>query len=181
MPVLKFRISWEDEESIFRDILIKSQQTFLEFHAAILNAFEFADEKDATFFRSNDNWQRGREIVLKPDDKPRRVAPLLMAQTTLSEVVHNPNEKFVYLYDFVKGWTFLVELIAVTREENKNVVYPVCIRKEGPPPKQYGKTKPDHETGMTETEDRYDLSDQDEDAGFSEEGERFDSEENENY
>lgn len=181
MPVLKFRISWEDEESIYRDILIKSEQTFLEFHQAILNAFEFLDEKNATFFRSNDNWQRGREIILQPDDQPRKVTPLLMVQTSLRDVIKNPNAKFIYLYDFVKGWTFMVELISVTREENKNLVYPVCIRKEGPPPKQYGKSKPDKPDTMIETNDQYDLSDQDEESGFSEEGERFDSEENENF
>ncbi|TAN00653.1 MAG: hypothetical protein EPN39_03875 [Chitinophagaceae bacterium] len=179
MPVLKFRVSWEDEESIFRDILIRSAQTFLEFHEAILNAFEFLPEQNATFFRSNDRWQRGREIILQPDDQSRKVSPLLMATTLMEDAVRNPNEKFIYLYDFVKRWTFLIELIAVTREGN-NQNYPICIRKEGPPPKQYGKKKPDGDQ-MIETEDKYDLEDQEGDAGFSEEGEHLDSEEDENF
>lgn len=180
MPVLKFRVYWEDEESIFRDILIRSSQTFLEFHEAILNAFEFLPEQNATFFRSNDHWQRGREIILQPDDQQRKVAPLLMAETHIGDVVRNPNEKFVYLYDFAKHWTFLIELIAVTREGNSQD-YPVCIRKEGPPPKQYGNKKPEKDQ-MVDTEDQYDLNDQEGgDTGFSEEGERLDSEEDENF
>jgi hypothetical protein len=41
MPVLKFRVYWEEDESVYRDIAIKPNQTFLAFHQAILQALEF--------------------------------------------------------------------------------------------------------------------------------------------
>ncbi|MCW3464025.1 plasmid pRiA4b ORF-3 family protein [Chitinophaga nivalis] len=171
MPVLKFRVYWEEDESVYRDIVIKPNQTFLLFHQAILQAFEFDAKHKATFFRSNDNWQRGREIILELDQEPRKVAPLLMADTAIAAAVKDPNQKFIYLYDFAKNWSFLVELIGVSKDENSKVTYPVCVRKEGLAPSQYG-TKGLVGDKLVEMEEKYDLNkegmDQD---GFGEEGE----------
>jgi hypothetical protein len=169
MPVLRFRVYWEEEESIYRDVAILSGQTFLQLHEAILQAFGFDQKHAGTFFKSNDHWQRGREIVLQPDKQPRKAAPLLMSETLMSDVVRNPNDKFIYLYDFVKHWTFLVELISVAKERDKKQDYPVCVRKEGTPPSQYGNKKPVKDQ-MIETEEQYDLNNEDE-AGYGEEGE----------
>jgi hypothetical protein len=173
MPLLKFRVYWEEEESIYRDIIIKSEQTFLQLHEVILQSFEFDQKHKASFFRSNDQWQRGREIILEKDRQPRKVPPLLMAETTLRDVIRNPNEKFVYLYDYNKHWTFLVELIAVTKDGNSRENYPVCVRKEGTAPSQYGNKSPVKDR-LIETEDKYDLNREDNDAGYGEEGEEGD-------
>lgn len=170
MPILKFRIYWEEDESIYRDILLQAGQTFLQLHEAILQSFDFDHKHAATFFRSNDHWQRGREILLEKDSKPRKAPPLIMAETMISDVLRNPNEKFVYVYDYTKPWTFLVELIAVTREGSSKDDYPMCIRKEGPAPPQYGNKKPVKDQ-MVETEEKYDLNNEDPDAGYGEEGE----------
>jgi len=171
MPVLKFRVYWEEDESVYRDIAIKPNQTFLLFHQAILQAFEFDSKHKATFFRSNDNWQRGREIILEADNQPRKAEPLLMAETMIAAAVKDPNQKFIYLYDFAKNWSFLVELIGVSKDENSKIVYPACVRKEGLAPSQYG-TKGLVGDKLVEMEEKYDLNKEGMDAdGFGEEGE----------
>ncbi|MEZ2445583.1 hypothetical protein QFZ51_002368 [Chitinophaga sp. W3I9] len=175
MPVLKFRVYWEEDESVYRDIAIKPNQTFLLFHQAILQAFEFDSKHKATFFRSNDNWQRGREIILEADNQPRKAEPLLMADTMIAAAVKDPNQKFIYLYDFAKNWSFLVELIGVSKDENSKMVYPACVRKEGLAPSQYG-TKGLVGDKLVEMEEKYDLNKEGMDAdGFGEEGEESDA------
>ncbi|MBS0031438.1 IS1096 element passenger TnpR family protein [Chitinophaga sp. 22321] len=175
MPVLKFRVYWEEDESVYRDIAIKPNQTFLLFHQAILLAFEFDSKHKATFFRSNDNWQRGREIILEADNQPRKAEPLLMADTMIAAAVKDPNQKFIYLYDFAKNWSFLVELIGVSKDENSKIVYPACVRKEGLAPSQYG-TKGLVGDKLVEMEEKYDLNKEGMDAdGFGEEGEESDA------
>lgn len=175
MPVLKFRVYWEEDESVYRDIAIKPNQTFLLFHQAILQAFEFDSKHKATFFRSNDNWQRGREIILEADNQPRKAEPLLMADTMIAAAVKDPNQKFIYLYDFAKNWSFLVELIGVSKDENSKIVYPACVRKEGLAPSQYG-TKGLVGDKLVEMEEKYDLNKEGMDAdGFGEEGEESDA------
>lgn len=156
MAVLKFRIYFEEDDSIYRDVAIKHTQTFLQLHQVILKAYEFDSKHQATFYRSNDNWQRGREISLAQYDKPYKVAPLLMENTVIGSEIKDPNQKFIYVYDFVKNWSFLVELISVSKEESSKIDYPAVIKSEGIAPSQYG-TKGIAGDKLTEMEEKYDL------------------------
>ncbi len=156
MAILKFRVYFEEDDSIYRDIAIRHKQTFLDLHTALLKAYEFDSKHAATFYRSNDSWQRGREISLAKYDKPYKVEPLLMADTTIGSEIFDPNQKFIYQYDFVKNWVFLVELINVSKEENPKLDYPAVVRVEGIAPSQYG-TKGLVGDKLAEMEEKYDL------------------------
>ncbi|HMH33862.1 MAG TPA: hypothetical protein VK543_12575 [Puia sp.] len=156
MAVLKFRIYFEEDDSVYRDVVAKHTQTFLQLHQVILKAYEFDNKHQATFFRSNDHWQRGREISLEKYDKAYRAEPLLMANTSIGSEIRDPNQKFVYVYDFVKNWSFLVELINVSKEENGKLDYPALVKSEGIAPSQYG-TKGLVGDKLAEVEEKYDL------------------------
>ena len=158
MAILRFRIYWEDDDSIYRDVVIRHTQNFYDLHCCILKSYEFDSKHKATFFRSNDNWLRGREISLeKYADKVYKVDPMIMAEVTMGSEIKDPNQKFIYTYDFAKGWTFLVELINVTKEENAKTTYPSTLRSEGIGPAQYG-TKSLLGDKFVDIEEKYDLS-----------------------
>ena len=178
MAILRFRIYWEDDDSIYRDVAIKHTQTFLDLHNSILKCFEFDNKHKATFYRSNDLWQRGREISLEKYDKPYKVPPLIMKKTVIGSEVKSPNQKFIYQYDFIKNWSFVVELINVDKEEDKKLTYPFCIRSEGLAPSQYG-TKGLVDSRLAEMEEKYDLQPSAFSDGFSKEGEADTEEEGE--
>lgn len=167
MAVLKFRIYLEEDESIYRDIVIKHNQTFYNLHECILKSFEFDNKHSATFFRSNDHWEQGREISLEVYQKSYKAAPFLMKDTLISSEIRDTNQKFVYLYDFAKNWTFLVELINISKEESSKISYPAVSRKDGIGPQQYG-TRGLLGPKFAEIEEKYDLADATE--GFGEEG-----------
>ena len=169
MAILKFRVYWEDDDSIYRDVVIKHTQTFFDLHNAILKCFEFDNKHHATFYRSNDNWQRGKEISLEKYDKEYKAAPLLMKETPVGKEIREPNQKFIYIYDFHKNWTFLVELINVNKEESLKIDYPSCSRSEGIAPSQYG-TKGLINEKLSEIEEKYDLNTAVMADGFSQEG-----------
>jgi hypothetical protein len=168
MAVLRFRVYWEDDDATYRDVVIKHTQNFKELHEVILKSYEFDNKHKATFFRSNDHWQRGREITLEKYDKDYKAAPLLMEETTVGSEIKEPNQRFVYVYDFNKFWTFLLELINVSKDENAKLVYPSMVRSEGIAPSQYG-TKGLVGDKLAEVEEKYDLNAGAE--GFGEEGE----------
>ena len=175
MAILKFRVYWEEEDAIYRDVLVKHTQHFSDFHQIILKAFEFDQKHDATFFRSNDKWQRGREISKEVYQKEYPVAPLLMDETTIGSEIMDTNQHFIYLYDFNKSWTFLVELIQVIKnaDADMSLEYPIISRVEGVGPMQYG-TKGLLGEKFADIEEKYDLTEAGE--GFGEEGEEEDSE-----
>jgi hypothetical protein len=171
MAILRFRVYWEDDESIYRDVVIKHTQSFADLHFCILKSYEFDSKHKATFYRSNDNWLRGREISMeKYEEKSYKVDPLIMGDVTMGSEVKDPNQKFIYVYDFNKLWTFMVELINVDKEENKKITYPSCIRTEGIAPSQYG-TKGLVDSRLAEVEEKYDLNSAALLQGFSEEDE----------
>jgi hypothetical protein len=157
MAILKFRAYFEEDDSVYRDVAIRHSQSFFELHEAILKAFEFDTKHDATFYRSNDNWQRGREISLQAYNKTYKAPPLMMKDTTIGSEIRDTNQKFVFVYDFAKNWTFLVELINVSKEENPKMSYPAMVRKEGIPPSQYG-TKSLLGERFADVEEKYDLT-----------------------
>jgi len=182
MAILKFRVYFEEDDSIYRDLAIKHTQSFADLHQSILKSYEFDSKHQATFFRSNDNWQKGREISLEKYDRNYKVDPLIMSETTIGSEIKDPNQKFVYIYDFVKNWSFLIELIGVSKEESSKLVYPAVVKKEGIGPSQYG-VKGLVGDKLTEVEEKYDLvkgtegysvegvgSDDDESAGTDEVG-----------
>ena len=168
MAILRFRVYFEEDDSVYRDVAIRHTQNFLQLHHSILKAYEFDSKHQATFYRSNDHWQRGKEITLQKYDKPYKVEPLLMETTTVGSEIYDPNQKFVYIYDFVKNWSFLIELINVSKEENPRLDYPAIVRTEGIAPSQYG-TKGLVSDKLAEMEEKYDLVTGAE--GFTEEGE----------
>ena len=170
MAFLKFRVYWEEDDAIYRDVVVKHTQNFTELNDIILKAFEFDQKHDATFFRSNDIWKRGREISKAVYEKEYIAPPLLMEETTIGSEIIDTNQHFIFLYDFVKSWTFLIELIQVIKnaDADMSLEYPIISRIEGVGPMQYG-TKGLLGKTFADIEEKYDLSEAKE--GFGEEGE----------
>jgi hypothetical protein len=170
MAILKFRVYWEEDDAIYRDVLVKHTQSFLDLHQIILKAFEFDQIHSATFFRSNDVWKRGREISKEVYDKAYVAPPLLMQETAIGTEIMDTNQHFIYVYDFAKTWTFLIQLIQVIKnaDADMNLEYPVVSRVEGVGPMQYG-TKGLLGKNFADIEEKYDLSEATD--GFGEEGE----------
>ena len=170
MALLRFRVYWEEDDQVYRDIEIRSGQTFLEFHKAITVAYEFDGKHSASFYESNDRWQRNREINSEVLVNKKDAPALSMSRTPVSALVAKPDQKFVYVYDPAKMWTFLVELIGVSKEEDPRRTYPHVHRKEGIGPSQYG-IKGIAENKLMEIEEKYDLGADEMAEGFSNEGE----------
>jgi hypothetical protein len=156
MAILKFRVYFEEDDSVYRDVALRHTQSFFRLHEIILKAYEFDTKHEATFYRSNDHWQRGREISLEKYNKLYKAEPLFMMDTLVASEIKSPNQKFVYVYDFTKNWSFLVELISVSKDEDSKLSYPVVIKTEGIGPSQYG-TKGFVGDKLAEVEEKYDL------------------------
>lgn len=170
MTILRFRVFWEDDDQTYRDIEIAGNQTFLDFHKTILQAYEFDGKHPASFYESNDKWQRGRELNSEVLVNKKDAPALSMLKTPVSALVSLPDQKFVYVYDPVKKWTFMAELIGVSKEETARRTYPFILRKEGVAPAQYG-IKGVNPDKIMEIEEKYDLGVEEMAEGFGDEGE----------
>jgi hypothetical protein len=107
----KIRVLLDTENDVFRDIEIAGNATFETLHRAILDAFEWRADQMASFYESNENWDRGREIPLIDLDEEFGPSKLrTMAEIRLSEVLVAVEQKMIYVFDFLLMWCFYVEV-----------------------------------------------------------------------
>ena len=126
MAGLKFRVLLDSETNseVFRDILIDENNTFETFYQAIFRSFNFTGEQMASFYVSDNNWDKGHEISfmeLSVEDMDEfGDIPDLMQNATLKDYIKAPDQKFILVYDFMRMWIFLIELIAQEKDAPAN-------------------------------------------------------------
>lgn len=120
MSAYKFRVLLDTDknEEIFRDIVVSRKDDFESFYNAIIASFNFEGNQMASFYMSNDNWDKGFEITLMDmsyDDED--VEPIaMMSEQKIVDFVHEKDQKMILVHDFMRMWIFLVELIEVVDE-----------------------------------------------------------------
>lgn len=169
MPLFRFRISWEEDDNIYRDIILSSGQTFGVFQEAILKAFEFTKSAPASFFETNERWIAGREISSEVLSNKKGAPALSSVKTPVSALVNQPEKRFIFRYFSDKEWHFYITLIALANDENEEKSYPLLVKSEGLAPHKTSGADIGLTEGLTDTNDQFDLSREDmEEQGFSE-------------
>jgi len=127
--IYRLRIILDSEEDVIRDLEIKSDSSFEDLHSAIVNSFNFNGNEMASFYLSDDTWSQGEEITLESfrDEK-------VMKDTSLKSVINDSQLNFIYVYDFLKLWTFFVEVVEIC-DEDESSIYPQTIFSIGMIPK----------------------------------------------
>lgn len=137
MTVYKFRVSYEEDDSIYRDIEIKPSQTINDFEAVIISSFNLPVDHSGKFFKSNDNWQHLKQLNTAPasvDGKKGKTKVKAHALPILVAYIDDPHQKFIYEYKGSQEFSFLIELMSLTGLEKNNVIYPIVVRQQGPSP-----------------------------------------------
>jgi len=169
MPLFRFRISWEEDDNIYRDIILTSGQSFATFQEAILKAFEFTKPAPASFFESNERWVAGREISSEVLSNKKGASALSSAKTPVSALVNQPEKRFIFRYFSDKEWHFCITLIALSNDEDSNKTYPLLSKSEGLAPHKTSGADINLGESLTDTNDQFDLNREDMDEqGFSE-------------
>ena len=94
MDILKIRIVLDHEEQVFRDIEIENQGSMEDLHEAILASFNIPNDQMASFYESDEHWEKGPEIALMDmgtSDEPVR----LMSESMIEK---NLSSKYVQYY-----------------------------------------------------------------------------------
>jgi len=124
MNIFKFRVIIDTEEDVFRDIEIGTEVSFRNFHENILKAFEWKEGEMASFYLSNEMWEKGAEIPLMDmDELEKKEGSINMSNSKLCDFISKPDEKIIYVYDFLRMWCFYIELISV-KKAAPGILYP---------------------------------------------------------
>ena len=137
MNTFKFRVLVDTTDDVFRDIEILSSQTLQDLYDSILSAFEFSGGVLASFYLSNEEWEKGKEFTLL-DMSENGNNKNTMSKVVLNDVVEEENQKLLLVHDFMRMWCFYVELLE-EKPETKNVTYPKIVMKFGNSPDENAK------------------------------------------
>jgi len=61
-----------------------------------------------------------------------------MSETTIGSQIRDPNQKFIYAYDFVKNWSWLVVNSSMYPKKKMGKLIILLYKTEGIAPSQYG-------------------------------------------
>jgi hypothetical protein len=152
MPGLKFRILLDTKknEEIFHDILIADGEDFETFFQTIIKSFEFKGDQMASFYVSNETWDKGKEISLLDLSEGEESQVQIMKDTKVKDHLLDRDQKFILVYDFLKMWIFLIELIGVQEETPEA---PQLILSVGTNPKEDSKELSDDFQMISESMD----------------------------
>ncbi|MFZ9954811.1 MAG: IS1096 element passenger TnpR family protein [Flavobacteriales bacterium] len=160
MKAITYRVTPEKEidgEEIYRDITITEDQSFEDLHYAILDAYEITPGEMASFYLSDDEWNKGVEITLfDMKVKEHEVVNLVMAEVPISKVTTEEVDNLIYVYDFLTYQTFHVSKIKEAKPK-KGEIYPLCVAMAG------SILADDDDDFKSEFEDDYDMGGGDDD------------------
>lgn len=141
MLIYRFRVLIDDASEAVRDIEIGDGQTFLEFHQAIKEAFGFKGEEMASFYVSDAEWGKGIEVPLADMGFGEEgKVPLMMDEVQVGDHVRDPDQRFVYAYDFFQMWMFMVERIG-TADPDPALTYPRVALSIGKAPGEHARVQ----------------------------------------
>ena len=126
--IYRLRIILDAKIDVIRDIEIKSINTFEDLHFAIVNAFSFEGNEMASFYLSDPEWKQGEELTFESFGHEK-----VMKEHVLNTIINNDQKNFIYVYDFLKLWTFFIEVVE-TNDENSYSQYPQTIFSIGDTP-----------------------------------------------
>lgn len=178
MAIYRFRVTFEDDEDVYREIDMPAKATFFELHQAIHKATGYTADISSSFYVSNDQWRKGTEIAYLPTERKRNQGVLTMEDIRLRKFIDDPHQKFYYVYNFDRPYDFHVELIKILTEEDGKE-YPSIYKTVGTVPKAVAAANfplsteddEDEEDDMPIDETEYGLDeDEDFDSFDSEEG-----------
>ena len=115
----KIRIVLDAEDDVIRTLLVDHHINLENLHQTITKSFNFEGFEMASFYKTDNEWNEGEEIPLF--DMSESGAGNSMQNCFVSDLIPNVGDKLIYVYDFLKMWTFYVETIDVTSSTQEDL------------------------------------------------------------
>lgn len=162
MLIYKFKISFEDQTDFLREIALRADQTFEDFHQALLGNLGLDPGMLASFYLCDHRFRKLKEIRLTDTNTvstQENPALPLMQDAVLKDYIDDPHQRLLFVYDSLNQWTFYIEMVKI-QQAKENTVYPAFTRRAGgvpreltATPKQLPGVEPEKDFRFAEDED----------------------------
>ena len=129
-----FRIVSDEDPNFFRDVVAEGSDTFLELHQILQENMGYDACQLASFFITNDMWEKQQEITLIDMMQDPSLGTPTMDQVTLDEYLSEISQRLIYVFDFFAERAFYMELIEMTDQTSPKETPFIAQAKGDPPP-----------------------------------------------
>jgi len=130
-----FRIVSDEDPKFFRDVVTEDSDTFLELHQTLQENMGYDANQLASFFISNELWEKEQEITLIDMMQDPNLGTPTMDQVNLEEYLTEINQRMIYVFDFFAERAFYMELIEIS-DQTSSKDTPFVAQAGGDPPPQ---------------------------------------------
>lgn len=117
MAVYKFRVTFEDDDQVYRDIEISSTQNFSDFRQAILKAYNITKDWNSFFFISNNKWHKGNEVVAFVNGETKETTA---GKQKMAKFIDDPHQRFLFAISSLSEVVLLAELMKILPDDPKS-------------------------------------------------------------
>jgi hypothetical protein len=148
MLIYRFRVTSDELEGFLREIEIQPNQSFLDFHAVMMEAVDLHHCERASFFMTDKKYKKDKEVSLKPEKREVRkydedldrvvtetVTLPLMKSLKIKDYIEDPHQRLLYEFTSKEYHSFFIELFKIFPSDNMNS-YPRCNKRQGELPKK---------------------------------------------
>lgn len=133
--IFKFRMISGDEKAFLREYEMPSNETFLSFHKFLQSDLEYDPSQLASFFITDEQWNKGLELTLIDMENDAGPAAIPMESVKLSDLLKNKKDRLLYVFDIFSDRCYFIELSDISQPQ-PDVKYPRCKTAVGTPPEQ---------------------------------------------
>lgn len=124
-----------DEKAFLREYELKSSDTFLSFHNFIQKDLSYDSHLLASFFLTDEQWNKGLELTLIDMENDAGPAAIPMDSVKLNDLLKKKKDRLIYVFDIFSDRCFFLELTDIT-QPNCEIKYPLCKTSVGKAPEQ---------------------------------------------
>jgi len=161
MHAYKFRVTSDENDEFLREIDVLANQTFEEFHKCLVRTCKFAGNELASFYLCDNQWRKRREITLMDmnmesdmDEEKTPESNLIMKDVKMNQIINDPHQKMIYVYDYLNMYTVYLELIKIGQAD-LTLHFPIVSKEISDiiaPPSKINKIVEDEEVVFDEEE-----------------------------
>jgi len=133
MMTIRLRIISGEDENFFREIEIGGGATFLELHNFIQKILNFDEGQMASFFVTDEEWQKNEEVTLMDMAMDETSDSFIMADTRLNKFIFEKKQRLLYVFDFFNERSLFIETFEI---DGSACPGPKCLRANGDAPEQ---------------------------------------------
>ena len=132
--IYTFRFISDEEESFALDVNINHNQTFEQLHRVIQKTLNYDSNQLASFFTSNEHWEKLHEITLV--DMGGDPLVKTMSETHIEDFFSKKDQRLLYVFDYFNERLFFASIVRIIDAESP-VELPSVSKLEGKFPPQF--------------------------------------------